>query len=129
MLSSAFQERHDQHGGLGEGSATEEPDRWYDSSMKTKLDLPDDLELPLVQCAHKALPAEEMTPERVADVLLEEEAGLQYGTIFEEAEEHRRRHPVPPMEEVLKESRRLRESLPRNLDLPDSTTLLREDRG
>ncbi|HEX3556566.1 MAG TPA: hypothetical protein VIA62_25365 [Thermoanaerobaculia bacterium] len=48
--------------------------------------------------------------------------------ILEEAEEHRRRHPVPPMEEVLKESRRLRESLPRNLDLPDSTTLLREDR-
>jgi hypothetical protein len=47
---------------------------------------------------------------------------------LKEAEERRRRRPVPPMEEVLKESRRLRESLPRNLDLPDSTTLLREDR-
>ena len=30
--------------------------------------------LPLVQCAHEARPAEEMTPERVAAVLLEEEA-------------------------------------------------------
>jgi hypothetical protein len=48
--------------------------------------------------------------------------------ILEQAEERRRRHPVPPMGEVLKESRRLRESLPRNLNLPDSTTLLREDR-
>jgi hypothetical protein len=35
------------------------------------------LKLPLVECAHEALPAEEMTPERVADVLLEEEAGAQ----------------------------------------------------
>ena len=33
------------------------------------------LELPLVECAHEARPGEEMTPERVADVLLEEEAG------------------------------------------------------
>jgi hypothetical protein len=48
--------------------------------------------------------------------------------MIEEAEERRRRHPVPPMEEVLRESRRLRESLPLNLNLPDSTTLLREDR-
>jgi plasmid stability protein len=31
--------------------------------------------LPLVQCAHDARPDEEMTPERVAAVLLEEEAG------------------------------------------------------
>jgi plasmid stability protein len=31
--------------------------------------------LPLVQCAHEARPDEEMTPERVAEVLLEEEAG------------------------------------------------------
>jgi len=30
--------------------------------------------LPLVQCAHDARPAEEMTPERVAAVLLDEEA-------------------------------------------------------
>ena len=48
--------------------------------------------------------------------------------MIEEAEDRRRRHPVPPMEEVLRESRRLRESLPLNLNLPDSTTLLREDR-
>jgi plasmid stability protein len=31
--------------------------------------------LPLVECAHEALPDEEMTPERVAEVLLGEEAG------------------------------------------------------
>jgi hypothetical protein len=32
------------------------------------------VKLPLVECAHDASPEEEMTPERVADVLLEEEA-------------------------------------------------------
>lgn len=32
------------------------------------------LKLPLVECAHEARPDEEMTPERVADMLLEEEA-------------------------------------------------------
>jgi plasmid stability protein len=32
------------------------------------------LKLPLVECAHEARPGEEMTPERVAEVLLEEEA-------------------------------------------------------
>jgi plasmid stability protein len=32
------------------------------------------LKLPLVECAHEAMPDEEMTPERVAEVLLEEEA-------------------------------------------------------
>ena len=31
--------------------------------------------LPLVVCAHEARPDEEMTPERVAQVLLDEEAG------------------------------------------------------
>jgi plasmid stability protein len=31
--------------------------------------------LPLVQCAHEAGPGEEMTPERVAEILIEEEAG------------------------------------------------------
>jgi plasmid stability protein len=30
--------------------------------------------LPLVRCAHKACPAEEMTPERVSALLLDEEA-------------------------------------------------------
>ena len=30
--------------------------------------------LPLVQCAHAARPGEEMTPERVAELLIEEEA-------------------------------------------------------
>lgn len=33
------------------------------------------VKLPLIQCAHPAPPGEEMTPERVAEVLLEEEAG------------------------------------------------------
>jgi plasmid stability protein len=32
------------------------------------------VQLPLVECAHAAHPDEEMTPERVATVLLEEEA-------------------------------------------------------
>jgi plasmid stability protein len=32
------------------------------------------LKLPLIECAHEARPDEEMTPERVAEVLLEEEA-------------------------------------------------------
>jgi hypothetical protein len=32
------------------------------------------VKLPLIECAHEARPGEEMTPERVAGVLLEEEA-------------------------------------------------------
>ena len=39
------------------------------------------LKLPLVQCAHAARPEEEMTPERVAKVLLEEEARASRGTL------------------------------------------------
>jgi plasmid stability protein len=31
--------------------------------------------LPLVECAHSARPGEELTPDRVAEILLEEEAG------------------------------------------------------
>lgn len=50
--------------------------------MKKTLDLPNLLrmaarrrcKLPLVECAHEAQPGEEMTPERVGEVLLEEEA-------------------------------------------------------
>jgi hypothetical protein len=50
--------------------------------MKTAPDLPDDVvrsarrrvQLPLVECAHEARQNEEITPERIADVLLEEEA-------------------------------------------------------
>ena len=34
------------------------------------------LKLPLIECAHEARPDEEMTPERIAEVLLDEEAGL-----------------------------------------------------
>lgn len=34
------------------------------------------VELPLVECAHEARPGEEMTPERVAAILLAEEAEL-----------------------------------------------------
>ncbi len=37
--------------------------------------------LPLVQCAHEALPGEEMTPERVAEILLEEEAEVGRGPV------------------------------------------------
>jgi hypothetical protein len=48
--------------------------------------------------------------------------------IFAEAEEFRRRHPVPDQKEVLAEARRLRESLPKDLKLPESADLLREDR-
>jgi predicted house-cleaning noncanonical NTP pyrophosphatase (MazG superfamily) len=48
--------------------------------------------------------------------------------IFAEAEEFRRRHPVPDQEEVLAEARRLRESVPKDLKLTDSAELLREDR-
>lgn len=32
------------------------------------------LKLPLVECAHEAAPGEEITPERAAEVLLDEEA-------------------------------------------------------
>ncbi|HEV7508449.1 MAG TPA: antitoxin [Thermoanaerobaculia bacterium] len=39
------------------------------------------LKLPLVKCAHEALPGEEMTPERVADLLLEEEAGHRHDAL------------------------------------------------
>jgi hypothetical protein len=48
--------------------------------------------------------------------------------IFAEAEEFRRRHPVSDQKKVLAEARRLRESLPKDLELPDSADLLREDR-
>jgi plasmid stability protein len=34
------------------------------------------LKLPLIECAHEAQPGEKMTPEWVAEVLLEEEAGV-----------------------------------------------------
>jgi len=33
------------------------------------------LKLPLIECVHEARPGEELTPERVSEVLLEEEAG------------------------------------------------------
>jgi hypothetical protein len=33
--------------------------------------------LPLVQCAHEAPPGEELTPERVAQILIDEEAESQ----------------------------------------------------
>ena len=39
------------------------------------------IKLPLVECAHEALPGEEMTPERVAEALLEEEAGAHHGPL------------------------------------------------
>lgn len=33
------------------------------------------VDVPLVQCAHPAMPQEEITPERVAEILAAEEAG------------------------------------------------------
>jgi len=48
--------------------------------------------------------------------------------IIAEAEEFRRRHPVPDQEEVLAEARGLRESLPKDIKMTDSAELLREDR-
>jgi hypothetical protein len=97
------------------GLLASKPYSWYYGSMKTTLDLPDDLmravkiraveenrklkdtiadllrhglaqgpgalpkarhrvRLPLVQCAHEARPGDEVTPERLAEILLEEEA-------------------------------------------------------
>jgi plasmid stability protein len=38
-------------------------------------------ELPLIECAHEARLGEEMTPERVAAVLLEEEAASHRGSL------------------------------------------------
>lgn len=37
--------------------------------------------LPLVQCAHEARPGEEMTPERVARLLLDEESETRHGAL------------------------------------------------
>ncbi len=39
------------------------------------------VKLPLVQCAHEAPPGEEMTPERVARFLLEEESEKRRGAL------------------------------------------------
>jgi hypothetical protein len=48
--------------------------------------------------------------------------------LIEEAVEYRRRHPVPPMEEVLEDILSRRSYRPADHGAPDSTTLLREDR-
>jgi metal-responsive CopG/Arc/MetJ family transcriptional regulator len=37
--------------------------------------------LPIVECSHEARPGEEMTPERVASVLLEEESEARRGSL------------------------------------------------
>lgn len=37
--------------------------------------------LPIVECSHEARPGEEMTPERVASILLEEESGAHRGPL------------------------------------------------
>jgi plasmid stability protein len=39
------------------------------------------VQLPLVECSHEARPGEELTPERVADVLLEQESEAQRGSL------------------------------------------------
>ena len=36
---------------------------------------PERVRLPLVECAHEAAPAEELTPDRVAELLLQDETG------------------------------------------------------
>ena len=41
----------------------------------------DRVRLPLVRCAHQARPGEKMTPERVAEILLEEEAEARRGAV------------------------------------------------
>jgi hypothetical protein len=39
------------------------------------------IKLPLVECAHEARPDEEMTPDRVAEMLLEDEARMHRDTL------------------------------------------------
>ena len=39
------------------------------------------VKLPLVRCAHEARPGEEMSPERVAEILLKEEAEARHGAV------------------------------------------------
>jgi len=48
--------------------------------------------------------------------------------ILEEAEEFRRRHPVPDQQELLEKIRYRRMATPRNPNAPDSVDLIREDR-
>jgi hypothetical protein len=61
-------------------------------------------------------------------ILRHEEPWEERQRLIEEARESRRRHPRPSLEEVLAEMEHISESLPRDLRLPDSTELLREDR-
>jgi hypothetical protein len=49
--------------------------RGLDQGPDAPSTFPQRVQLPLVQCIHDAPPGEEMTPERVAEILLEEEAG------------------------------------------------------
>ena len=39
------------------------------------------IKLPLIECAHEARAGEEMTPDRVAEALLDEEAGVHRGAL------------------------------------------------
>jgi hypothetical protein len=50
--------------------------RGLDQQRGTPAEVVRRVELPLVECAHDARPGEEMTPERVAEILLREEAGV-----------------------------------------------------
>jgi hypothetical protein len=61
-------------------------------------------------------------------ILRHEEPWEERQRLIEEAKELRRRHSRPPLEEVLAEMERIGNSLPKDLRLPDSTELLREDR-
>ncbi|MFQ5740600.1 MAG: antitoxin [Acidobacteriota bacterium] len=39
------------------------------------------VEFPLVRCAHEARPGEQMTPDRVAEILLDQEAEVPHGPV------------------------------------------------
>ncbi len=55
---------------LGLSRKTEEP-----PSVRSRA------KLPLIECAREARPGEEMTPERVAKILLDEESEMRSGTL------------------------------------------------
>jgi hypothetical protein len=61
-------------------------------------------------------------------ILRHEEPWEERQRLVEEAKELRRRHSRLPLEEVLAEMEQIGNSLPKDLRLPDSTEILREDR-
>jgi plasmid stability protein len=51
------------------------------SQRRSEAKSPHRVALPIVECGHKARPREEMTPERVAGILLEEESEGRRGSV------------------------------------------------